>query len=246
MGNKKKPPNSGTDRRARVETLKREQRTKERRKTLGFILIAALVGGALIAVPVISIVRENQAASRALVSFGVPLAQAGCGPVQTDPVESNDGEHKVDPNETVNYDTAPPSHGPHFVSPAVISERGFYTPADTPRVEELVHNLEHGYTIAWYLPSLAQEQKDALSELAERLRTEGETQKFIAAPWDPARGEFPDGKVIALTHWGAPEDGKDYATSTGYRQYCGELSGAAVVEFMEKYPASDTPEPNTP
>ena len=53
------------------------------------------------------------------------------------------GEH-VDTK--VDYETVPPSHGAHFAAPAV-SDRKFYTAADRPELETLVHNLEHGYTV---------------------------------------------------------------------------------------------------
>jgi hypothetical protein len=40
---------------------------------------------------------------------------------------------------------------------------------------------------------------------------------------------------FALTHWGATQ---------GFRQYCGELSGEVVRDFVTTHPFSDSPEPN--
>ena len=45
----------------------------------------------------------------------------------------------------------------------------------------------------------------------------------MVAPWDTERGDFPEGKHFALTHWGAEQ---------GFRQYCGELSGEVVQDFV--------------
>jgi hypothetical protein len=58
---------------------------------------------------------------------------------------------------------------------------------------------------------------------------------FVVAPWDTERSEFPDEMSFALTHWGATQ---------GFRQYCGELSGEVVRDFVTTYPFSDSPEPN--
>jgi hypothetical protein len=101
-----------------------------------------------------------------------------------------------------------------------------------------VHNLEHGYTIAWYDPKIDSGQLATLKDLAGLLRGKQKYVKFIAAPWDTSRGAFPAGKPIALSHWGGD--------SHGYRQFCGQTSGAAIVTFMNIYPATDAPEPNTP
>ena len=41
------------------------------------------------------------------------------------------------------------------------------------------------------------------------------------------------------------EDEKDTAAKThGHRLLCGQLSGEAVQDFMDKFPASDAPERN--
>jgi hypothetical protein len=101
-----------------------------------------------------------------------------------------------------------------------------------------VHNLEHGYTIAWYDPKIDSTQLATLKDLAGLLRGKPQYTKFIAAPWDVSRGAFPAGRPIALSHWGGQ--------NKGYRQFCGLASGAAIVTFMNNHPATDTPEPNTP
>lgn len=246
MAKKKQAPRPGADRKARVEALKKEQKAKERKKTLIVVAISVLIGGTLIAIPTLQIIDENKADARAYDQLGVPVGLAGCDTVQTDKVDAADGDHETDPTLKIDYKTSPPSHGRHFASPATINTRGFYSTGDAPRVEELVHNLEHGYNIVWYTPSVTGAQLDDLKALAEKMRDSNETRKFIAVPWDPARGAFPANKTVAITHWGAPTKAGDYTTSTGYRQYCGQVSGGAIKSFVDSHPSSDSPEPNTP
>jgi hypothetical protein len=135
----------------------------------------------------------------------------------------------------VQYATVPPSSGEHFVQPEYPA-RAFYTAADRPALESLVHNLEHGYTIAWYTSATPQPQVDELKRLADLARKDDNTAgKFIVSAWDDARGAFPAGRTVALSHWGA---------NNGYRQLCGAVSGAVVKSFVAAHPWRDAPEPN--
>ena len=105
-------------------------------------------------------------------------------------------------------------------------------------MEQLVHNLEHGYTILWYDDTIEGKQLDALKDIAESARADdnvGPNQKFVVSAWDDSYGDLPEGKHIGLSHWGAEQ---------GHRQLCGKVSGEAVERFIEKFPASDAPEPN--
>ena len=73
-------------------------------------------------------------------------------------------------------------------------------------MEQLVHNLEHGYTIVWYDDTIKGDQLDELKDIAASARTEdavGPTGKFIVSAWDDAYGDFPSGKHIGISHWGA-------------------------------------------
>ena len=246
MAKKKQTPQAGADRKARVEALKKEQKAQERKKTILFGAVAVVIVAVLVGIPAMSIINDNKKEARAFDQLGVPVSAAACDTVQTDKVSAADGDHESDPSVRVEYETAPPSHGRHFVSPITVNRRGFYSPGDAPRVEELVHNLEHGYNIVWYAPSVTGAQLDELRTIAEKMRDSNETRKFIAVPWDPSRGAFPANKSIAITHWGGPTKAGDYATSTGYRQYCGQVSGAAIKSFVDSHPSDDSPEPNTP
>lgn len=222
------------DRRARLEAMKREQKAAERRKNLIIAGVCITVAGGLIAIPLVGIIRDS--ADGGVAVAGASTAEAGCDPIITDKA-SGMSDH-VKAGVQVSYDTVPPSSGRHFEYAAQISRRGFYDLKDTPPIEQLVHNLEHGYTIAWYLPDMPDSEKDALADIASDLRSDNRTRKFIAAPWDLTRGGYPEGKTIALSHWGASD--------SGYRQFCGKVSGAVITAFMDAYPAEDSPEPNTP
>ena len=229
-------------RREKVEALRREQQRSERRRTMLIVGIAVVVGLGLITAAAVPLIRGwlDDPARRDWADFGVAAAAASCDPV-TEEEQTGSSDHRAD-GERIDYASAPPTSGPHYQVPAPFT-RKFYTPDDRPEIERLVHNLEHGYTILWYDPSVLDEQQETLRDLATKV-TEGEGDddvteavagKFLVAPWDTERGEFPDGKSFALTHWGAEQ---------GFRQYCGELSGEVVRDFVTAHPFSDSPEPN--
>jgi hypothetical protein len=230
------------DRRARVESMRREQQAKERRKSMIFVAIAVVVGLGLVAAAAVPayLNKRNDPANKALSSFGATAAAASCSPVTTDPVtgqQDHVGPGTSTPDVTkVDYSEVPPSSGKHFAIPASIGSRGFYTAKDRPRVEELVHNLEHGYTILWYDSTIKGAALDTLKDIALSARAQDAVgpQKFIVSAWDDSYGKFPSGKHIALSHWGA---------KAGHRQLCGDVSGPAVQSFVKKFPFSDSPEP---
>jgi hypothetical protein len=229
------------DRRARIEGLRAQQRRSERRRSAVFF--GALLVGSLVAFgkPAFGWVESkiDDPLRRPIAEFGTPLAQADCGKITKDPAGPAQMHVKV--GTRVNYAVAPPSHGAHYENPVPFASRPFFTTRDSPPVENLVHNLEHGYTILWYDPAVSGKTQDEIEDLAARLRHEAAYQQFIATPWDATYGAFPTGKSIALSHWSGPDKkNKSY----GHRLFCRELSGAAVQEFMDRYPATDAPERN--
>lgn len=223
-------PQPQNDRQGKVEALKREQKAAERRTKLPLIAGIVVVGAVLIAVPTVKMLSNDSPEPAPAAQRPANAGPASCGEVLVDP-SSGVNDHVTGKAE---YPTSPPSSGKHFAAPVAVNERGFYTPRDAPRLEELVHNLEHGYTIVWYLPTLDTASVDELKALAGELRNTPETRKFIAAPWDEDRGRLPAGQTVAISHWGA---------SQGYRQYCDGFSGDAVEKFLDAHPTSDSPEP---
>jgi hypothetical protein len=233
VGNKSKQ--QVKDRRAKVEQLRRQQQAAERRKTIMFVSVAVVIAAALIAVPGVQYYLDwrNDPSRKAISSFGVAASAASRDSVITD-AASGVAEH-VQPGTKVKYETVPPSSGRHWPVPATVSDRGFYTAEDRPAMEQLVHNLEHGYTVLWYDQSVTGDRLQAIQDLARRLRGDNTYRKFIAVAWDPAYGKLPSGKTVALSHWGAKQS---------YRQLCGQLSGSVVQSFLDAHPSSDAPEPN--
>jgi hypothetical protein len=227
------------DRRAKIEEMRRAERAKERRKSMLIIVAAAVIGLALIAAAAVPMYlnNRNDPAKKALSAFGASASAANCDDVITKKGTNTEATRKhVEDGTTEKYETVPPSYGPHWGAPA-FPAREFYTARDRPKMEQLVHNLEHGYTIVWYDKTIKASQLSQLKSMATRARKEdavGATGKFIVSAWDNAYGTFPSGKHIGMSHWG----GKD-----SYVQLCGKVSGAAVQNFIKKYPSSDSPEP---
>jgi hypothetical protein len=224
------------NRKARIEEMRRAQAAAERRRTM-LIVGAAVVVVLLLAGVVVKVVRDAQSA-KDVATVGVSLAAASCDPATSDKPSGQQvhvGPQTNQPNITkVTYPTVPPAFGEHFVTPAYPA-LPFYTTQDRPKMETLVHNLEHGYTVLWYTAGTPQAQVDQLKQIADRARAMPQTSgKFVVSAWDDAYGAFPAGKTIGISHWGA---------TTAHRQLCGAVSGEAIKKFVTAYPYSDSPEP---
>jgi hypothetical protein len=235
--------NERDSRRAVAEQMRKAQARKERQRSLLILgscvlVVLALLGSA------IYVYAKDQAAERAaagtpLAELGVATEQASCDPVKTEPATGSN-EHLAGGTK-IPYEQAPPASGPHWANFLQGAEiRSFYTREDRPEVERLVHSLEHGHTILWY-DETVKPGTDAYQTVQAISDKFDEGEKFIAAPWNKSDGgSFPSGKHVTLTHWTGQPDQK------GVTQYCAAPSGAALEKFMEKYPASDAPEPEAP
>ena len=237
-------------RRAVVEQMRREQQAAERRKTFLLIGAAVLVGALIIGTAVWQLLREQRADGRELAAIGVPASEAGCQDVETEAAEGQTDHRPT--GERIAYPTTPPAIGPHwanFLTPAEV--RTFYTAEDRPEVERLVHSLEHGWTILWYDESIA-DDATAIADLeavAEKFPdTDDPEQKILVAPWTSSdTGDaFPDGTGLAFTHWSLGGTNGNPEGARGVWQYCREVSGEAVGDFMADYPSTDSPEAGAP
>jgi len=234
------------DRKARVAEMQRQERARANRVRLQLIAgCSVLVLGIGAGVTYAVIDARKQQPAVAITAIGVPAAAASCDPPTTDKASGN-GKH-VDPAKTtkIKYDTVPPSTGSHFAEPSV-SDRKFFTAADRPQLETLVHNLEHGYTLLWYDQAAGEKRKSELEKLATVVnKIDAASGKFIVSAWDPSYGAMPAGKKFALSHWSATlsADKKTVASQAGHRQLCGDLSGDIVKAFVQKFPATLAPEP---
>lgn len=241
---KKNPKN--LERRAKVEQLRQQQARQEKRRSYLILGVCVVIVAGLLAAALVPYLRdrakEQELAGTSVAKIGVDAAAADCGDIIT---RKTDGQQTHIPDPTpITYADAPPSFGAHRPQSASF-ERNFYTAADRPEVAELVHNLEHGYVIAWYDDTLAedQDQLDQLKAIADKYQDAN--TRFIAAPWTGADGKaFPQGKHLALTRWSA--DAKEPGNQDKQRgnwQYCGQASGAVISDFVAKWPNAESPEP---
>ena len=234
----------GGNRRDRLASFEKARKAEQRRRTLLLLSICVVVAGALLAYPIYLVAKDSKVTTAGLAAIGTPVGDAGCDPVQEDQATGNQ-EH-VTEGTKVDYAQSPPDSGKHYPSPASFTKH-FYTTDDRPQVETLVHNLEHGYTLAWYRADAPADEIAALRQAAGTFGSEtyDPTQKFVAAPYSTTDGTFPEGKDVVLARWTAsPQNGSDQTQQKGVRQSCSRVSGQAIADFMAKYPVASSPEPN--
>ena len=246
-----KPSSRDAERRAVVEKMRRDQERQEKRKSLTVLGAAVLVGAIIIGVAAWQVLAQNRDDGRELAAIGTSTASAGCQDVVAKAAEGNN-DHRPE-GEKILYPDSPPASGPHwdnFLQGAEI--RKFYTADDRPPLERLVHSLEHGWTILWYDETVAEDsaQLDEVRSLARAFpSTTDYHDKFMAVPWteEDGNGEpFPDDAHVALTHWSMGGTHGNPEGQHGVWQYCSQVSGEAVADFMADYPYTDSPEPNAP
>jgi hypothetical protein len=237
------------DRRAVVEQMRREQKSKERRQSLMVIGAAVTVGAVIIGIAVWQFMKSESGSANQLAGVGVAASEAGCQEVVAEDAEGGN-DHRPD-GEKILYAQSPPAFGPHWGNFLQSTEiRKLYTTDDRPPVEKLVHSLEHGHTILWYDETIAEDDAamEELEAIAGKFPSNTDfTDKFIAAPWTSEDGEaFPDDTHVALTHWSMGGTNGNPEGQQGVWQYCTDVSGEVVEEFMGDYPYTDSPEPNAP
>ena len=236
----------GTSRRDKLASFEAARKKEQRNRTIRLLVICVVLATALLAYPVYLFVDDYRARNASLESIGTTVAAAGCDAIAEQPASGNQ-EHVPDGTK-VTYTEFPPASGQHYPSPAPFA-RHFYTMADRPPVETLVHNLEHGYTIVWYRDGAPKSQVRAVQRAAKTFSSDdyNPADKFIAAPWGASDGgPFPEGKNVVLTRWTAdPNDPSDPSKQFGVRQGCAQVSGQAIKDFMAKYPYGNSPEPQS-
>jgi hypothetical protein len=234
------------ERRAMVEKMRQEQARKERLRSLSILGVSVLVVVGLLGVAVWRYVSDQQdktaLAGKKITNIGVSASAASCDPIETKVTDHN--QNHIPEGTAITYPDAPPAFGEHRPQAAAFG-RPFYTTSDRPEVASLVHNEEHGYTIAWYDATAAADKAEVNALEAIAKKYQDDNVRFIAAPWTKTDGAaFPDGKHIALTRWTAdPKNPGDQAKQRGNWQYCGSVSGQVVADFVEKWPNAESPEP---
>lgn len=226
-----------------------EDRRAKRAAWLKLSLIAAVVVGLVAALVLVPYLRDRQEKQRreglALDGIGATPAAAGCGAIQREIIDiPNEGWH-VPSGTALTYDTAPPAFGKHWENFLPTARyRTMFSAGDRPPKEQLVHSLEHGYTIIWYDEELAgdPQERRALEDIAAELDV---SDAVVLAPWQTTGSEsdgpaFPDGAHLAMTHWTGGNPGR------GIWRYCDGVSGTAVKDFLVTYPKGNSPEPRGP
>jgi hypothetical protein len=232
-------------RRELIEKMQREQARADRRRTILIVVVAIVVGLGIIAYPAIKLVQDARIKNAQVADIGTSMAAASCDAPTDDPATG--GKDHVNEGTVVKYAQSPPSSGQHYPQPAVYTKR-FYDASDRPRIETLVHNLEHGFTILWYDDTIAGDKKqmDQLERMGKAKLPAAAADRVIIAPFHASDGAaWPDGKHIAFSHWDGgqdPTDASKNSTQHGHRQFCGKASGEALTKFIEKYPATNAPE----
>jgi hypothetical protein len=235
-------------RRELIEKMQREQERSDRRRTILIVAGSVIVALAIVAYPAIKLIQDSRERNAAITDIGAKMDAASCDPIKDTPAEGT-LDHVQDGTK-IDYKTSPPSFGKHYQTWAPF-ERKFYTDSDRPAIGNLVHNLEHGYTLLWYDDTIAKDgDKVALIErIAKAKLPESSAGRLIAAPFKADEGAaWPAGKHVAFARWdgGDPKETdaeKRVKTQKGHLQYCGDVSGEALKQFMDKWPATDAPEP---
>lgn len=142
-----------------------------------------------------------------------PLADSGDEEwiSQVETFESNGRDHQ---SGDVDYERVPPLSGTHSSDWV---DAGFYT--ETPRLEELVHSLEHGAVVIYYDESALDDEAEA-SLRAWAQHKDGNWQSVIVAPNpnDDPRGDY---VLTAWTHRLVLEDYDAEAVHAFASEYLG-------------------------
>lgn len=235
---------AGNTRRQRLAELEAKRKGEQRRRTLILVAICLVCAVALLAYPVYLFVDDVRLRNTPVDQIGVAAGAAGCLQVETNAATGNQ-EH-VAAGTTVQYARLPPDSGPHYDTPAPFDTK-FYTTADRPAVETLVHNLEHGYVVIWYRSTLSAREVKEIQAITKTFSGQTLQDKVVAAPWDPATdgGDFPAGTNLTLARWYAdPAAPTDTSKQKGIRLSCAAVSGEVVAKFRTDYPTEAAPEPN--
>jgi hypothetical protein len=227
-------------RRDLIEKMQKNQARSDKRRTLLIVASSIVVGLGIIAVPAVKLIQDSKVRNSSVADLGVKASAASCDKA-TDDKASGTLQHEPD-GTAIKYAVSPPSSGSHYPTWAPFDKK-FYSLGDRPPVPNLVHNLEHGYTILWYNEATAKnaDQAALIEKISKAKLPDASNAKFIAAPFKSTDGAaWPAGKNIAFAHWSAGAEGQ----ALGHRQFCGSVSGEALQQFLEKYPALDAQEPN--
>lgn len=221
-------------RRREQETAKRVAQAREKRKS--WLIAGAALGIGLLLVVAVMLPKwtaPTPIAERSLSHLGVSAKLAACDAVTNPPVQAKGdvvATDKAGKATVIKYGAAPPTSGKSFKTGAPNTTH-YYAVGESPPLEELVRNLQNGYTIVWYDASLPKNQAAQLSYVGDAGAKKAVSEKFIVTPWDTKNGKFPAGKNLAIASWGAV-------------QYCAGVNGKTLQSFLDTHPPSKAPTPS--
>lgn len=237
-----------TDRQAVIDSIRNKQKSADKRRGFAIVGVCVVIAVAIVLAaayqPLMDRYELSRYSDKSLDEIGAPADD--CQEITTK--KATGEQQHVEPGTPIQYEDAPPAFGQHYNVWDTI-DRKLYTTTDRPDVGELVHNLEHGYTILWYDKTVADSDSmmDDLRGIASKFDDNANYRnKFKAVPWTSEDGEaFPGKQHVAMTHWSVGGEGATAAEKqVGVFQYCSAPSGEALGEFMKKYPYTDSPEPD--
>jgi Protein of unknown function (DUF3105) len=148
------------------------------------------------------------------------LEDAGCT-LQIVQAQPNRSDHSdvPTPDTKVNWNTVPPSNGPHFQQTVIF---GAYD--EQLEQQRLVHNLEHGGVSIQWGPQVPEEQVAALRAWYE----DGDKDGLVLAPYRPL------GDQIALAAW-RDTNPEDSAKGEGIVAKCPTFDAGAFDAYLDAY-----------
>ena len=143
-----------TDRQAVIDSIRKKQAGAEKRRGLALVgasvQVALVIIGAAAFQPVKDWWDLRSYETESIDAIGVPAD--ACSEITTSKADGS--QDHVEPGTPIQYKDSPPAFGQHYNVWDGI-DRKLYSESDRPDVGELVHNLEHGYTILWYDETVA-------------------------------------------------------------------------------------------
>lgn len=167
MPTKTKPATERLNARQQARLHAQQQQRRQRQLLIGGIsLVAVLVIIAISIAAIIVRVHQSTLADQAAQRVGTPVA--------------DEGRTHVPDGTAIQYQTYPPASGTHYPSPA---NAGYY-PNPLPE-GTFVHNLEHGYVVILYKPSVDTPTIQQLQAATQNFpKSKSGNIKLVVAPYE--------------------------------------------------------------
>ena len=200
---------------AKLEQQRAAELRARRNRIIAFAVLGAIFVG-LIAVSLVQRAATQRAEAERRAEVEAKLAEIGCTPSEEleDAGQGHlNGSTLAEQGPDVLYPDRPAASGQHYGNWLMT---GVYDQLIDERV--LVHNLEHGYVLAYYDEGAEDEDVAALKEHAQA-QIDGKFKKLIVTPWD---GELSGDANYAYVAW-------------NQRQLCSQYDEDTFQVFLEAH-----------